>query len=67
MKASVVKEMTTQELKDQLFETKLSYSKMKMGHTISPLENPTELKSNRKDIARMFTELRNRELNTESK
>lgn len=63
MKASVVREMTTQELKDKLQEEKLTYSKAKMGHAISPIENPMSIKAMRKDIARMNTELRNRELN----
>lgn len=65
MKASVVREMTTQEIRDQLEELKLNYSKMKMAHTISPLENPQELNKSRKDIARLSTELRSRELTSE--
>jgi len=65
MKASVVREMTTQELREQLEELKLSYSKTKMAHTISPLENPMELNKSRKDIARLATELRSRELTSE--
>lgn len=63
MKASVVREMTTQEIKEQLEESKLNYYKMKMAHTISPLENPVSLKNSRKDIARLSTELRSREMN----
>lgn len=63
MKASVVREMTTQELKDKLQEEKLAYSKAKMAHAISPIENPMSIRAMRKDIARMSTELRNRELN----
>lgn len=65
MKASVVREMTTQEISEQLVELKLSYSKVKMGHTITPLENPMELKKIRKNIARLSTELRSRELTSE--
>ncbi len=65
MKASVVREMTTQEIKEQLVEEKLNYSKMKMAHTISPLENPIQLRNKRKDIARLASELRNREINAE--
>ncbi len=65
MKASVVREMTTQEIKDQLVEEKISYSKMKMGHTISPLENPVALKEARKTISRLSTELRSRDINGE--
>lgn len=63
MKASVVREMTTQEIKDQIVEEDLNYDKLKMAHAISPLENPMELKRKRKDIARLNTELRSREIN----
>lgn len=63
MKASVIKEMTTQEVVDQIDEEKITYDKLKMAHTISPLENPGELTAKRKDIARLKTELRQRELN----
>ena len=65
MKASVVREMTTQEVREQLEEDKISYSKMKMAHTISPLENPISLRNKRKDIARLSAELRSREINGE--
>ena len=65
MKASVVREMTTQEISEQLEELKLNYSKVKMAHTISPMENPMELKKIRKNIARLSTELRSRELTSE--
>lgn len=65
MKASVVREMTTQEIKDQLVEERLNYSRMKMAHTISPLENPASLNHTRKNIARLSTELRSREINGE--
>ena len=65
MKASVVREMTTQEIREQLEEQRLNYSKMKMAHTISPLENPITIRNTRKDIARLATELRSRENNGE--
>ena len=67
MKASVVREMTTQEIKDQIVEEKVNYAKMKMAHTISPLENPIVLRNKRKDIARLANELRSREINGEQK
>jgi large subunit ribosomal protein L29 len=65
MKASVVREMTTQEIVEQLEEEKLGYSKMKMAHTISPLENPILLRNKRKDIARLASELRSRQIKGE--
>ena len=67
MKASVVREMTTQEITEQLVEEKLNYSKIKMAHTISPLENPIQLRNKRKDIARLSSELRSRQINGEQK
>ncbi len=36
---------------------------MKLNHQITPLENPSQIKAARRDIARMKTELRQRELN----
>lgn len=65
MKASVIKQMTTQEIREQVVEEKIGYDKMKMAHAISPLENPGELKGKRKVIARLSTELRSREINGE--
>lgn len=60
MKASVIKEMTTQEISERIEEEKVGYDKLRMAHHISPLENPMELKSKRKLIARLQTELRAR-------
>jgi large subunit ribosomal protein L29 len=63
MKASVIREMTTEEVKEKIQEEKIGYDKLKMAHTISPLEDPSELTKKRKDIARLQTELRSRLLN----
>ncbi len=57
--------MTTQEIKEALVEAQISYDKTKMGHTISPMENPVSLRDSRKTIARLNTELRSREINGE--
>lgn len=63
MKASEIKEMTTQELVEKVQAEKVNYAKVKMAHSISPMENPMVLRATRKDIARMATELRSREMN----
>jgi large subunit ribosomal protein L29 len=60
MKASVIREMTTKEVSERIAEEKVGYDKLRMSHHISPLENPVELKSKRKLIARLSTELRAR-------
>jgi len=36
---------------------------MKLNHAVSPLGNPSQIKATRRDIARMKTELHQRELN----
>lgn len=63
MKQSVVREMTTQEIREQIVEDKIAYDKMKMAHVISPLEDPSVLKKKRRDVARLQTELVQRESN----
>ncbi|WP_104735694.1 50S ribosomal protein L29 [Hanstruepera ponticola] len=62
MKQSEVKELSVAELQEKLGETKKSYTEMKLAHAISPLENPIQLRSVRRTIARIATELTKREL-----
>lgn len=62
MKSSEVKEMTTDDLMERVAAEKVALNKMKMNHTITPLENTMQIREKRKDIARMMTELRKREL-----
>jgi large subunit ribosomal protein L29 len=62
MKASEIKELTTQELRDKLVEEKTNLAKLRLTHTVSQLENPLRLRFARKDVARISTELRMRTL-----
>jgi len=63
MKNSEIKELTDQELQERLEAAKSQLATLKLNHSISPLDNPLQLRYARKDIARMATELRQRELN----
>lgn len=63
MKNSEIKELTNQELQERLDNAKAQLANLKLNHSISPLDNPLQLRDARKDIARMATELRRRELN----
>jgi len=67
MKASVIKEMTTEEVTDKLAEEHELFTKLRMGHTVSDLENPMVLKAKRKTIARLRTELKTRETEQSNK
>ena len=63
MKIAEIKELETQELKERIETEVAKYNQMKLNHSITPLENPSQIKAVRRDIARMKTELRQRELN----
>ena len=63
MKIKEVKELETKELVEKLENAVAAYNQKKLNHYITPLENPSEIKVARRDIARMKTELRQRELN----
>jgi len=60
MKKTQITEQSTAELKERLEEECRQLVKMKLNHTVSPLENPMKIKSYRKLIARMKTELQKR-------
>ena len=62
MKQSEIKEASTAELQEKLSENKKSFSELKMAHAITPLENPIQLKVQRRAIARIATELTKREV-----
>jgi len=63
MKNSEIKELSTQELIERIEAESVNYQTMGLNHSISPLENPSQIAKLRKTIARMKTELRSRELN----
>jgi len=62
MKNSEIKELATQEVVEKLASEKETLIKMKLNHAISPLENPLQIKVIRRNIARLMTELRQRQL-----
>jgi len=60
MKQSVVREMTDEELRERLEGEVEALAKLRMNHTITPLENPMVLREKRRAIARLKTELKKR-------
>ena len=63
MKSKELKELETKDLAERLEAEVARYNQMKLNHAITPLENPSQIKTTRRDIARIKTELRQRELN----
>ena len=60
MKQEVITEFSTNEIREKLLEEKNRYVKLKLNHSVSSIENPMKIKSSRKFIARLATELRKR-------
>ncbi|MEM6396420.1 MAG: 50S ribosomal protein L29 [Bacteroidota bacterium] len=54
--------LADEELQNQLEESVEAYAKMRYEHQVTPMERPGELKIARRNIARMHTEVRRREL-----
>ena len=64
MKMTEIKGLETKELAEKLDTAVANYQQMKLNHAVTPMENPSQIKAARRDIARMQTELRQRgELN----
>ncbi|TRX24923.1 50S ribosomal protein L29 [Flavobacterium franklandianum] len=62
MKQSEIKDLSAAELQEKLNQTKKAYADLKMAHAISPIENPLQIRSVRRAVARLATELTKREL-----
>ena len=66
MKSSEIRELTTKELEERIDTEKTHLIRLKLNHAVSPLDNPLKIQETRKNIARLKTELRKRELNENS-
>ena len=52
-----LKDFSETDLKARIQEDELRLKKLQFAHAISPLENPMSIRSLRKDLARLKTEL----------
>ncbi|KEY18383.1 50S ribosomal protein L29 [Kaistella antarctica] len=57
MKTADIKNLSAGDLQNKLTEVRADFSKMKLSHSISPIENPIQIKDMRRMIARLETEL----------
>lgn len=67
MKINKIKEMSSPELEKELGELKSELFKLRFSLATSGLDNPLKIREIRKDIARVKTVLRERELAEEKK
>jgi len=57
MKRAEVKSLSTKELRERVDADTAALAQMKINHSISPLDNPSKIKQLRRTIARVKTEL----------
>lgn len=59
-----IKEMSDGDLQSELKQINAQYQKLRFDHTIKGLDSPVNLRNTKRDIARIKTEIRRREMST---
>ena len=60
MKNKDIIALSTSELQAKIKEEKAVNTKLKLNHSIAPIENPIKIRDSRKTVARLATELTKR-------
>lgn len=64
MKQKDITSLTDAELTERLAEEKGQLSKLQLNHSVSPIENPLKIRTTRRTIARLITEIGSRKRKT---
>jgi len=67
MKASELRELTIKEIEEQLDNEKDFLVKQRLNHAVSQLDNPLKIKETRKNVARLKTILREKQVKEDNK
>ncbi|SMO87611.1 LSU ribosomal protein L29P [Saccharicrinis carchari] len=62
MKTSEINEMTVNEIIEKIDTERAELIRLKLNHSISPLENPLKIRDLRKNVARLQTILHQKQL-----
>lgn len=62
MKTSEINEMAVSEIIERMDTERAELIRLELNHSISPLENPLKIRKMRKNVARMQTILRQKQL-----
>lgn len=62
MKQADIQQLSISDLREKIQEEKAALVKLKLNHSVSPIENPAKITLSRKLVARLKTELRKKEL-----
>jgi large subunit ribosomal protein L29 len=63
MKITEIRELNTKELIERIEVETVSLNQKLINHSITPMDNPSQIRKLRRTIARMKTDLRQRKLN----
>jgi large subunit ribosomal protein L29 len=62
MKQSEIQKLSDADLVEAFETTKQKVAELKMAHTLTPLENPMQIRTQRRSVARMSSEISKRNL-----
>ena len=65
MKPAELKELSESDLQDKLAEQRAAAARLKFNNAVSGVENPMQIRSARRDVARILTEINARKVNNE--
>ncbi len=57
MTSKEIKNLSQDQLKEQIAQERERLLRLKFAHAISPIENPLRIRTSRKEIAKLLTEL----------
>jgi large subunit ribosomal protein L29 len=63
MKNSEIKELNNKEILERVTAEREHLTRLKLNHAITPLDNPLQIKDVRRNISRLVTALRQRDIN----
>jgi large subunit ribosomal protein L29 len=67
MKSSEIRELNVKELEERLENEENMPVRLRMNHAVSPLDNPNKIVETRRNIARLKTEIRARQIQESAK
>ena len=62
MKNKDIVALSTAELQNKIKEEKSVLTKLKLNHTVAPIENPIKIRDTRKSVARLASEITKRNI-----
>jgi large subunit ribosomal protein L29 len=57
MTSKEIKDLSADQLNEQIAQERERLLRLKFAHAISPIENPLRIRASRKEVARLLTEL----------